>query len=59
MKKDGPATTLGLLLLVAWAQTRRTSLWNGRPRIVPSLWGDHSTAARTVALSPSNSYGPG
>ncbi|EGZ70610.1 hypothetical protein NEUTE2DRAFT_130611 [Neurospora tetrasperma FGSC 2509] len=41
-----------------WSLARKLGerLWNGRPRIVPSLWGDHSTAARTVALSPSNSY---
>lgn len=44
-----------------WSLGRKLGepLWNGRPRIVPSLWGDHSTAARTVAPSPSNSYGPG
>lgn len=41
-----------------WSLARKLGepLWNGRPRIVPSLWGDHSTAARTVALSPSYSY---
>ncbi|KAL0470761.1 hypothetical protein QR685DRAFT_606049 [Neurospora intermedia] len=58
--EDGPAeTALGLWCFhFYWSLGRKLGepLWNGRPRIVPSLWGDHSTAARTVALSPSNSY---